>query len=160
MTQLLDPLPKHTTVAVFGLGDSGIAVAHLLASFHKNIVASDTADESRRADFEAKLPRGTRLVLGHNEIGAASVIVTSPGLEPSSPIFVEAQTRGIPIYAELEIAARATQVPIVAISGTDGKTTTTTLTSHILNECNVSNHMGGNIGIPLSHDIKTPNHTD
>ena len=160
MTQLLDPLPKHTTVAVFGLGDSGIAVAHLLASFHKNIVASDTADESRRADFEAKLPRGTRLVLGHNEIGAASVIVTSPGLEPSSPILVEAQTRGIPIYAELEIAARATQVPIVDISGTDGKTTTTTLTSHILNECNVSNHMGGNIGIPLSHVIQTPNRAD
>ena len=51
-------------------------------------------------------------------------------------------------------------MPIVAISGTDGKTTTTTLTSHILNECNVSNHMGGNIGIPLSHVIQTPNRAD
>lgn len=152
-----DPLPKHSCVAVFGLGASGLAVAHLLDKFHKNIVASDIADESKRSEFKAKLPKNTRLVLGHNEIGTASVIVTSPGLEPTTPILLEAAARNIPVIAELEVGYRATEFPIVAITGTDGKTTTTTLTSHILNECDVLNHMGGNVGIPLSHVIQDTN---
>ena len=146
---LVDPLPNHQIIAIFGLGASGIAAAKLLSKFNKTIVASDSADESKRAEFESKLPPGTRLILGHNEIADATVIVTSPGLEPSSPIFVEAASRNIPVIAELELGFRATTKPIVAITGTDGKTTTTTLTSHILNNCGVKNKMGGNVGIPL-----------
>ena len=83
---MIDPLPKHSCVAIFGLGASGLAAAHLLAAFNKTIIASDTADESRRDELMTKLPKGTKLVLGHNEIGDATIIVTSPGLEPSSPI--------------------------------------------------------------------------
>ncbi len=146
---MFDPLPSHQSVAVFGLGASGMAAIQLLSAYHKSILASDSADESKRAEFEAKLPADTRLVLGHNDIGDATIIVTSPGLEPSTPIFAEAEARGVPVIAELELAARATDIPIVAISGTDGKTTTTTLTSHILNACGVTNKMGGNVGIPL-----------
>lgn len=148
-----DPLPQHQTVAVFGLGGSGIAAAKLLAAFGKKIIASDTADESKRAEFEAKLPAGTTLVLGHNEIGEATVIVTSPGLEPSSEIFKVAQQKGVPVLAELDLGALATETPIVAITGTDGKTTTTTLTSHLLNTCGVKNLMGGNVGIPLCTSV-------
>ncbi len=157
---MIDPLPNHSCVAVFGLGASGIAAANLLASFNKTIIASDTADESKRQEFLDKLPNGTELVLGRNEIGKATAIVTSPGLEPSSPIFMEAASRQIPIYAELEIAANATEIPIVAITGTDGKTTTTTLTSHLLNQCGVNNQMGGNVGIPLCHVVKETEKAD
>lgn len=149
-----DPFPENSRVAVFGLGGSGLAVADLLARYGKKIIASDTADEAKRAEFEARLPEGTSLVLGHNEIGDAEVIVTSPGLEPSSPIFAEAAAKHIPVFAELEAAFRATETPIVAITGTDGKTTTTTLTSHILTTCGVSNKMGGNVGIPLANVVR------
>lgn len=155
-----DPLPKHQTVAIFGLAASGIAAAHLLASFNKTIIASDTAPESRRAEFLAKLPPGVRLVLGHNEIGAATIIVTSPGLLPMTPILLEAAERKIPVIAELELGVRATSLPIVAITGTDGKTTTTTLISHILAQCGVRNQMGGNVGIPLSHVVQNTDRLD
>ncbi len=158
--KIYDPLPSHNTIAIFGLGGSGIAAASLLARFGKKIIASDTADESKRAEFEAKLPAGTTLVLGHNEIGNATIIVTSPGLEPSSDIFREAAARGVPVLAELDLAFLATQTPVVAITGTDGKTTTTTLTSHILNTCGIRNVMGGNVGIPLCTSVCDPNDQD
>ena len=157
---LRDPLPNYKTVAIFGLGASGLAAARLLARFGKTLIASDTADESKRAEIEAKLPAGTRLVLGHNEIGDAEVIVTSPGLEPSSPIFSDAKSRGIPVIAELELGFLATDKPVVAITGTDGKTTTTTLTSHILNTCGVRNKMGGNVGIPLCQVVAEADEPD
>ena len=157
---LIDPLPNHQTIAVFGLGASGIAAARLLSKFNKTVVASDSADESRRSEFESKLPAGTRLILGHNEIADATVIVTSPGLEPSSPIFEEARAKSIPVIAELELGFLATTRPIVAITGTDGKTTTTTLTSHILNACGVRNKMGGNVGIPLCQVVMEEDEPD
>ena len=155
-----DPLPQHHTIAIFGLGASGIAAANLLAKFNKKIIASDTADDSRRAEFENKLPPNTTLILGKNDFADATIIVTSPGLEPSSEIFKEAANRGIPVLAELDLAFLATRTPIVAISGTDGKTTTTTLTSHILNACGVKNVMGGNVGIPLCTSVCDPNNLD
>lgn len=145
-----DPLPQHEVVAVFGLGGSGIAATQLLSHFGKKILASDISDESRRSELSAKLPAEVELCLGHNEIGEATVIVTSPGLEPTTPILIEAQNRHIPVIAELDLAFRTTDIPMVAITGTDGKTTTTTLTSHLLNSCGIVNHTGGNVGIPLA----------
>lgn len=151
--RLIDPIPEHRLVAVFGLGCSGIAAAHLLHRLGKRVVASDCADERRRAEFVSKLPEGTELVLGQNAIGEATLIVTSPGLEPSLPIFEEAKRRGIGVISELELAALSTRIPIVAITGTDGKTTTTSLTSHLLRACGKSNALGGNIGIPLAQVV-------
>ena len=153
-------LPGHARVAVFGLGRSGIAAARILVRAGKTVLASDSADSSKRADFLAKLPdHGCDLELGGNVIGDATCIVTSPGLEPSSAIFAEARDRGIPVIAELELGYLAARAPIVAISGTDGKTTTTTLTSHILQSCGVRNLMGGNVGIPLCECLLEPSET-
>lgn len=157
---MIDPLPNQSSVAVFGLGASGIAAANLLAAFHKNIIASDSADESKRDEFTQKLPEGSKIILGGNDFSNAEIIVTSPGLEPSTPIFQQAADKNIPVIAELELAARATDIPIVAISGTDGKTTTTTLTSHILNTCGVVNQMGGNVGIPLCKVVQETEKAD
>ena len=150
---IIDPIPSHRCVAVFGLGCSGIAAAHLLHRLGKRVIASDCADETRRADFLSKLPPGTELVLGRNEIGDATAIVTSPGLEPSLPIFAEAAQKHVDVLAELELAACATDTPIVAITGTDGKTTTTSLTAHLLAVCGIRNACGGNIGIPLAQVV-------
>lgn len=148
-----NPLPSYEKIAVFGLGASGLAAAQLLDAYGKKIIASDSADPSRRDEFLAKLPANEQLFLGKNEIADAEIIVTSPGLEPSSPIFAQAAQQKIPIIAELELGFLAADKPIVAITGTDGKTTTTTLTAHILKTCGIPNHMGGNVGIPLSHVV-------
>ncbi|MCL2326581.1 MAG: UDP-N-acetylmuramoyl-L-alanine--D-glutamate ligase, partial [Proteobacteria bacterium] len=153
MADRIDPLPGHTCVAIFGLGASGLSAAHLLASFGKTVLASDISDESRRTALEARLPEGTKLILGRNEVGSATVVVTSPGLAPNTPSLVEAASKGIPVIAELELGFRATSIPILAVTGTDGKTTTTTLTSFILNACGKTNRAAGNIGIPLSEVV-------
>ena len=160
--QGMDLLSKCTKVAVFGLGRSGIAAASLLARMGKKVIASDSADASRRDEFLSKLPAGTELILGENAIGDAGLIVTSPGLEPSSAIFAEARDRGIPVIAEMELGYLLADAPIVAISGTDGKTTTTTLTAHLLRSCGKKNLMGGNVGIPLCECLLEPeeNRTD
>lgn len=160
MMECKDPLPEYERVAVFGMGASGIAVSRLLSRFHKAVLASDTAGESLRRELEEKLPAGVRLILGRNEIGDAQVIVTSPGLEPGSPIFEEAARRGVPVLAELDVAFRATGRPVVAVTGTDGKTTTTTLSSHILSACGVRNLMGGNVGIPFSQVVESSEDVD
>lgn len=158
--QNADPLAQHSCVAVFGLGRSGIAAARLLRLLGKRVIASDCADESRRPEFEAELAPGTELILGRNEIGDATALVTSPGLEPSLPIFAQAARRGIPVLAELELAASVAPAPIVAITGTDGKTTTTSLVAHILAASGISNALGGNIGIPLAQTVVSPDPVD
>ena len=158
--KLHDPLPGHQKVAIFGLGASGLAAARLLASFGKTIIASDTAPETKRSELEARLPAGSRLILGKNDFADATAIVTSPGLAPDFPIFLEAAKKNIPVLAELELGARSTTTPIVAITGTDGKTTTTTLTNHILNTCGKVAQTGGNIGIPLSQVVAEAQNLD
>lgn len=157
---LVDPLPRHGIVAVFGLGASGIAACWLLSNFRKTIIASDTADESQRARLVRSLPPDVSLVLGRNVIDSATVIIASPGMLPTTPIFDEARAKNIPIISELELAARATSRPIIAITGTDGKTTTTSLTAHILSQCNIPNALGGNIGIPFTQSVKEAENVD
>lgn len=150
---IIDPIPSHQCVAVFGLGCSGLAAAHLLRRLGKRVIASDCADETKRDEFLSKLPPSTELFLGRNAIGSATAIVTSPGLEPSLPIFALAAERNIPILAELELAANATQTPIIAITGTDGKTTTTSLAAHLLAQCGLHSSPCGNIGIPMAQAL-------
>jgi len=146
---LRDPLLGHERIAVLGLGSSGLAAAELLSLFGKTVIASDT-----RADLDVEAQRqkwapSSQLVLGRNTLDGVTVAVVSPGIVPDSPIFAEAKERGIEVISELELAARATTLPIIAVTGTDGKTTTTTLIGHFLTASGLNPHMGGNIGTPL-----------
>ena len=77
-----------------------------------------------------------------------SFIVVSPGISHDCPIIVEAKNRGIKVIGELELGASATKGDIIAITGTNGKTTTVSLIHHILKNKNV--FLGGNIGIPIT----------
>ena len=78
------------------------------------------------------------------------VLIISPGVPADAPFIVTANKLGIPVYSEMEFASQYITNPIIAITGTNGKTTTTTLTNYILNNSNVSSIQAGNIGIPLS----------
>ncbi|MDX9723632.1 MAG: UDP-N-acetylmuramoyl-L-alanine--D-glutamate ligase [Myxococcota bacterium] len=144
---LKDPLPQVQNVAVLGLGRSGIAAARLLRSFGKQVIASD-AQCLDEAALRERLP-DVELRLGANDFGNATVAILSPGITPDAPILAQARERGISTLAELELGARCTQLPTVAITGTDGKTTTTMLAAHVLQHSGIGAIEAGNIGIPL-----------
>ncbi len=135
--------------AVFGMGKSGIAAANLLARRGKKVVASDTRSLDELADVADQLADGVELVGGGNALGDAEVVVVSPGLKPGLAVFDELEQAGVPAVSEIELAYEAAQAPILAITGTDGKSTTTVLAAHMLEHAGVECAAGGNLGTPL-----------
>ena len=142
-----------------GLGASGEAVArHLLARGWTVVAVDDTPGEAGRGHarrlgvelVEAPFPeRLDRLVAG------ADMVVPSPGVPASHPVFGLAAGRGVPVRVEVELAWRATDLPMVAVTGTNGKTTVTTLVTRMLEESGVAAVAGGNIGLPLCDAVES-----
>ena len=89
-------------------------------------------------------------------LAGADLVVPSPGVYPSNPILLEALRREIPIVSELELASRFLKTPLVAITGTNGKTTVTTLIGEILRAAGKRVFVGGNIGAPLIGYVDGP----
>jgi UDP-N-acetylmuramoylalanine--D-glutamate ligase len=140
-------------VAIIGLGKTGMATARFLAGRGARIALTDekpAADlgEAINAlkDLQADL---TISPYGPEVLAGAEMVVPSPGVYPSNPILLEALRRKIPIISELELAWRFLKTPLVAITGTNGKTTVTTLIGEILNAAGKRVFVGGNIGAPL-----------
>ena len=152
-TPIKDPLPGVDRVSILGLGRSGLAAARLLGRFGKSLIASDSRADLDRDALLAQLPPGTELILGENTFGDASIAVISPGIPITQPIVKQATIAGVRLVAEIEIGARAITTPMVAITGTDGKTTTTLLTAHLLREAGLRVTVAGNIGVPLCECI-------
>ncbi len=129
---------------VWGLGKSGKAAVKLLESKGKNVVYGDDSDGSKVEDF----------------ISNIDVIVVSPGIPPSHKIFQLARIKGIEVISEIELAYRFFGGSIIAITGTDGKTTTTRLIYTILSKTLKDVSEGGNIGKPFSEIVlENPNCT-
>jgi UDP-N-acetylmuramoylalanine--D-glutamate ligase len=151
---LMDVMQKNKTVLVVGLGyRTGLATSNFLASRDSRVIASDIkSGEELRGVIEKLDPRVT-IYAGNqspellNE--GVDMIVLSPGVPASIPLISEARRRGIPVIAEIELAYGYLQGKIIAITGTDGKSTTTSLVWHILNQIGINALIGGNIGIPL-----------
>ena len=142
-------------IAVIGLARSGRAVATLLARSGNAVYASDAG---RSDDLEATAAmlegEGVAVDVGtHNldRVGRASLVVVSPGVPPDVPAIRRAQEKGIEIVSEVEIALRfLPNASYVAITGTNGKTTTTAMTDHLLRALGLRSVAAGNIGTPLS----------
>ncbi|MYA99843.1 UDP-N-acetylmuramoyl-L-alanine--D-glutamate ligase [Candidatus Poribacteria bacterium] len=155
-------------VTVFGLNRSGVAVAKLLRSDGATVTVTDTRsaealsteiaalNEVPKSDDTCNLYR--KFFDGHPAecIADADFIVVSPGVPLNIPILCEARARDLPILGELEVAARVCPAPIVAITGTKGKSTTTLLTAAILKAGNKSLNIcvAGNIGVPLAAEVQ------
>ena len=155
-------------VTVFGLNRSGVAVAKLLRSYGAAVTVTDTRSAEA---LSAEIPELNTLLKsdetcnlyqkffdGHPAecIADADFIVVSPGVPLNIPILRDARAQGLPILGELEVAASVCPAPIVAITGTKGKSTTTLLTAAILkagskfpNIC-----VAGNIGVPLAAEVQ------
>ncbi len=146
---------RRGEVAVVGLARSGRAVAQLLARAGTLVYASD-AGRSPDLDATAELLRGERadVELGHHDldrIAAASLVVASPGVPPDAPPFAAARAAGVDIVSEIEIGLRfLPQLRYIAVTGTNGKTTTTALIGHLLKALGRRAATAGNIGTPLT----------
>jgi len=146
-------------ISVFGLHRSGVAVAKLLDDLGAKVLVTDPkSSDELQGDIDALKDRDIDFILGDHDqrcIEKADLIVLSPGVPLDIPILQEADSAGIPITGELEVAASLCAAPIVAITGTKGKSTTTILTAEVLKRGNFRRVCtAGNIGVPLSSEVQ------
>ncbi len=141
-------------VLILGLSKSGIAAA--FAANKRGDKVWITESKEPKEEFMNKIIELKNLGVqietsGHSDkfINGADYAITSPGIPPKSEIFQKLRERNIPIISEIEYAYRHTETPFIVITGTNGKTTTTALVSHILSK-NYSAPVCGNIGVPPS----------
>jgi UDP-N-acetylmuramoylalanine--D-glutamate ligase len=141
-------------VLVVGLGTSGQAVCELLLRQGIDVVATDLRARSAFASTLQELEdSGCTLRLGEHLLDdflGADQIIVSPGVPPELEPLRQAAAQGIEIIGELEWAWRQTNLPVIAITGTNGKTTTTSLLGEIFQVAGKRAFVGGNIGTPLS----------
>ncbi|MFZ5647233.1 MAG: UDP-N-acetylmuramoyl-L-alanine--D-glutamate ligase [Bacillota bacterium] len=150
---------KGKKVLVVGAGKSGMAVAAFLAGKGSLVVLTDTRE---RGKFGSQLDNltgtGIDLALGgypENVGKLFDLVVMSPGVPLTIPPAAEAREAGIPVIGELELAYRFARSPIIAVTGTNGKTTTTTLVGEIFKDAGYRVLVAGNIGLPLVEEVES-----
>lgn len=143
---------------VVGLGKSGVAAALVLAKRGAAVTATDVRTETELGDVARALAvAGVRLHCGgHTEADfvEADFIVVSPGVPPLVQI-AAARAKGVPVYSEIELASWFVTAPIVAITGTNGKSTVTTLIGEMCKAAGLATFVGGNLGTPLVEVMET-----
>ena len=142
-------------VAVLGAGLSGTAAALLLRREGADVTVLDTAEEKTllKTTLENLRARGAEVRCGpaaEKDSSSYDLVVLSPGIDPNSPLATNFSSRNIETIGELELGWRSVNVPVIAITGTNGKTTTTELLAQMLNACGQRTIACGNIGKPLS----------
>jgi len=143
---------NNKRVLVVGLGKSGVASALFLKAHGARVTVSDTkSGDELRNEIPALLDHGIAVETGgHGErtFRGQDLIVVSPGVPVDAPLLQQARSLGEPVIGEIELAAQFLPGPIVAITGSNGKTTTTALTGEILTAGGFPALVGGNIGTP------------
>ncbi|MET0283409.1 MAG: UDP-N-acetylmuramoyl-L-alanine--D-glutamate ligase, partial [Polyangiales bacterium] len=141
-----------TRVTVVGLGQSGLAVVRLLKSKGASITVNDARQEAQLGALAIEAKQlGATLSLGDHEparFADAQLIVVSPGVPPL-PALADAARRGIAVVSEIELASWFITAPIVGITGTNGKSTVTSLCGAIAQATGRPSFCGGNLGTPL-----------
>lgn len=140
-------------VAVAGLGRSGIAAARLLAHHGIAVYASDLDASTATTDLERSIP-GVEIEVGRHDlarIARSGALILSPGIPPETAVVRAAVDSGVAVWAEAALGLAAMpETPWIGITGTNGKTTTTSLVSHLLSRAGRTAVAAGNIGLPLS----------
>jgi len=157
-------------VAVFGAGATGFAVADTLIELGADVLVVAGTATVERADLLELI--GARLILTPDDIVpralvdfAADVAVTSPGFPPDHPLIAFCGVRGIPIWCDIELAWRlrdksGTPAEWIAVTGTNGKTTTVQLAAHLLRAAGRNAVGVGNIGVPVLDAVRSPERWD
>lgn len=144
---------RASRLAVIGLGVSGSAAARLGLERGRDVYVSDAGADAPVAARADELRRiGAVVQLGGHDlerICLAEEVVVSPGIPPNAPVLRVLAERGVRWISELEFAFRFFASPLIAVTGTNGKTTTAALTAHLLEEAGLQVGLGGNIGAGL-----------
>jgi UDP-N-acetylmuramoylalanine--D-glutamate ligase len=153
-------LLQGTSVAVIGLGASGVAAARLALAKGGEVYVSDSSSDASAAARGADLrAAGAAVDVGRHDIGrvaGAGLVVVSPGVPPSAPVLRALAERGVRWITEPELAVRFYSGPLIAVTGTNGKTTTTLLIGHLLDRAGIRAAVGGNVGggmAPAASDL-------
>src|SRR5919106_4860985 len=140
-------------VLVLGLARTGIECARFLVNRGADVLISDHRPQTEfTREIESLGGLRVRYLLGGEEPGwldGVDYMVPSPGVPPENRLLQEASRRGCKILSEIELAYDFLPVPLVAITGTNGKSTTTTLVGEMLKASGTRSFVGGNIGAPL-----------
>lgn len=145
---------SNKRIVVVGLGRSGVSTARFLTHRGARVTVTDRKGQDALADRVAALD-GLDLTLrlgGHDprDFETADLVVLSPGVPHIQPVLEPAWANGTPVIGEMELAAGSITEPIIAVTGTNGKTTTTELLGQMLKNSGKKVFVGGNIGTPLT----------
>jgi UDP-N-acetylmuramoylalanine--D-glutamate ligase len=140
-------------VLVIGLARTGVASALFCAAHGAIVTATDMRPEKEFGDVLTTLrAAGVHLLfepLGDERSSAQDLIIPSPGVPADAPLLLAARAKGIAVWSEIELASRFLRGKLIAITGSNGKTTTTSLVAHILRRAEFPTILAGNIGTPL-----------
>jgi len=153
---------KNKRVLVVGLARTGIATALFCAARGASVTATDARNDAEIGDAVAKAREaGVKLELGaHIEktFLEQDLIIPSPGVPADAPPLLAARAKGVTIWSEIELAYRFRKGKLIGITGSNGKTTTTSLIEHILRSASFSTILAGNIGTPLISCVERMTH--
>ena len=143
--------PRANSAVIAGLGKTGLSCARFLLAHGWSIAVTDTRENppelAKLRAFDPAVP--VRLGgLDASLLADALCVVVSPGVSLATPFFVEARRRGLDIVGDIELFARAVNAPVVGITGTNGKSTVTTLVGRMAERAGLRVRMGGNLGEP------------
>jgi UDP-N-acetylmuramoylalanine--D-glutamate ligase len=146
------------TILIIGLGRSGLASIEVLGGHRVTLYATDEKPESELTDAIASARSfGARFVAPAQLaeiVGSLTCAVLSPGVPPTSSVVRCLHEANVPVFGEIELAYRLCKAPIIAVTGTKGKSTTTALIGHLLRSCGLRVRVGGNIGNPLITEVR------
>ena len=146
-------------VAICGIGNNNLPVVYQFLNAGAQVVACDRRSEEELGETAAELrSAGAELRLGESYLDNLDVelILRTPGMKPYLPPFEQARSRGITVTSEMELFLDLCEAPVYAVTGSDGKTTTTTIIAGLLDAAGVRTFVGGNIGralLPYVHEI-------
>ena len=147
---------RHKRVLVVGLGKSGLAAARFLKQRGAKVTVSDARPATLIAELPSLIEEGIMVEAGSHGLltfRRQDLIVVSPGVPMSTPELRQVRALGLPVIAELELGWRFLEGEVVAITGSNGKTTTTTLMGEILKAAGRPTLVGGNIGRPVTEMV-------
>lgn len=144
-------------VVMVGMARSGLAAVEFLLARGARVTATDASPLEKLGDAGAALERlRIPFVQQCSDLfEQPDLVVVSPGVPFNAPDIMRARTKGIPVIGEVELAAQFLRGPVAAITGSNGKTTTTALLGHLLATAGIAAQVGGNIGVPPTAMVET-----
>ncbi|MCA1798643.1 MAG: UDP-N-acetylmuramoyl-L-alanine--D-glutamate ligase [Xanthomonadaceae bacterium] len=146
-----DGIDTATRALIVGLGATGLSAARWLASRGAAVAVTDSRERPPGLQaLQESLPDAALFIGGFSQLALdhADMLVLSPGVPLSDPFVRQAEARGLPVIGDIELFARAAAAPVIAVTGSNGKSTVTTLLGMMAERAGIDVRVGGNLGTP------------